>query len=42
MKRRTFLRSSLGAVAAASLPFPERLDGSSGEQRALNLNRYGA
>ncbi|MFV2073846.1 MAG: FAD-binding protein [Thermoanaerobaculales bacterium] len=26
MKRRTFLRSSLGAVAAASLPFPRRLD----------------
>jgi FAD/FMN-containing dehydrogenase len=27
MKRRTFLRSSLGAAAAASLPFPERLEG---------------
>ena len=26
MKRRTFLRSSLGAVAAASLPFPLRLE----------------
>ena len=26
MKRRTFLRSSLGAAAVASLPFPERLE----------------
>ena len=26
MKRRTFLRSSLGAAAAATLPFPERLE----------------
>ena len=26
MKRRTFLRSSLGAAAAASLPFPLRLE----------------
>ncbi|GMR13940.1 MAG: FAD-binding oxidoreductase [Gemmatimonadota bacterium] len=26
MKRRTFLRSSLGAVAAASIPFPRRLE----------------
>jgi FAD/FMN-containing dehydrogenase len=26
MKRRTFLRSSLGAAAAASLPFPDRLE----------------